>query len=557
MSGDDARSFDLIDRPWILARGLDGDIQELSLIDVFTRASELECLVGEVPTQVFALTRLLLAILHRSIEGPRDLDHWEELWQQAELPVDAVKGYVDRHRARFDLLHPRTPFLQVAELHTDKGETSELAKLIADVPNGRQFFTARPTRELSLDFGEAARWVVHCHAFDPSGIKSGAVGDPRVKNGKGYPIGTGWSGYLGGVLVEGATLRETLLLNLLAHSFGELHRWIAADRPAWERPPAGPQPASPDGVTPDENTDAGDRPPTGPLDLYTWQSRRIRLDWRDDMVTGALICNGDRITQQNRHHLEPHTAWRRSDPQEKKLKRPLVYMPDSHRPQRALWRGLQSLLPGAVSTQGKDAAPRLTPMVLNWLGLLADEVIGLDYPVRIRAIGMTYGSQNSVTEDITDDTLELGAHLLRSEATELVDVAIECVRAADAVARAVGTLAGSIALAKGGESDGPRTRAMELAYGHLDVEFREWLAKLAPDTDATTAQTEWHGRAKSCVGELGRDEIHNAPMVALTGRMVNGRLLTAAHAEARFYRELRAALPLAFVDTPSQNGSPA
>src|SRR5699024_2697574 len=66
---------------------------------------------------------------------------------------------------------------------------------------------------LPIPPGEAARWLVHCMAFDISGIKSGAVGDPRVKGGKGYPIGIGWSGWLGGLYFEGDTLFQTLMLN--------------------------------------------------------------------------------------------------------------------------------------------------------------------------------------------------------------------------------------------------------------------------------------------------------------------------------------------------------
>src|ERR1700759_1209858 len=130
MSGDDARSFDLIDRPWILARTLKGDVQELSLTTVIGRAHELECLVGDVSTQVFALTRLLLAILHRAVDGPEDLDEWEALWHQSELPLASVRDYLDQHRSRFDLLHSETPFLQVADLRTEKGDVSDLSKLI-------------------------------------------------------------------------------------------------------------------------------------------------------------------------------------------------------------------------------------------------------------------------------------------------------------------------------------------------------------------------------------------------------------------------------------------
>lgn len=557
MSGDDVRSFDLIDQPWIMARSLVGDVQELSLTDVIGRAHELECLVGDVPTQVFALTRLLLAILHRAVDGPRDLDQWEDLWRQPELPTASVKAYLDQHRARFDLFHPETPFFQVADLHTEKGDVSDLSKLIADVPNGRPFFSSRLSRELSLDCGEAARWVVHCHAFDPSGIKSGAVGDPRVKGGKGYPIGTGWSGYLGGVLAEGADLRETLLLNLLAESVDELYQWRGVDLPAWERPPMGPLAEPPDGADQDEDTDPGDRPPTGPLDLYTWQSRRIRLTWRGDRVMGVLICNGNRITPQNRHRHEPHTGWRRSEPQEKKLRKPVVYMPRTHEPQRAIWRGLQSLLPGAASSQGKGAALGLSPMVLRWLGELSEEVLGLDYPLRIRAIGMSYGSQNSVTEDVTDDTLALQALLLGRGATDLIGVALACVAAADGAARALGGLAGALAAAQGGDQDGPRDRARELAYSGLDIKFREWLAKLGPATDPVEAQEQWHRTARTSVETLGRAEIDRAPMSALTGRKVNGRLLTSAHAETTFYRDLRRAVPMAFDKTPLPDDSPA
>lgn len=545
MSGDDARSFDLIDRPWILARTLNGDVQELSLTDVVLHAHELECLVGEVPTQVFALTRLLLAILHRAVDGPADLDEWEDLWRQPELPSASVKAYLDQHRGRFDLLHPETPFFQVAGLHTQKGDVSDLSKLIADVPNGRPFFTSRLTRELTLDFAEAARWVVHCHAFDPSGIKSGAVGDPRVKGGKGYPIGTGWSGQLGGVLAEGANLRETLLLNLLAGSVDELYQRQTTDLPAWERPPLGPTAELPVGAT-DVDTDPEDRSPTGPLDLYTWQSRRILLDWHGDRVTGVLICNGNRITPQNRHRHEPHTGWRRSEAQEKKLRRPLVYMPRTHQPERAIWRGLQSLLPGATGGQGKDAASGLSPMVLRWVGELSMEVLGLDHQVRVRAIGMTYGSQNSVTDEITDDVLGLRSFLLGRNARDLIGVALACVGAADGAARALGGLAGGLASAQGGEPEGPRTRANELAYSELDPAFRQWLAGLRSDSEPVGAQAQWHRTARTRVEALGRDEIGRAPMAALTGRKVNGRLLTSAHVEATFYRDLRGAVPMAF-----------
>ena len=534
----DRTSTSLIDRPWLLARRLDGHVDELSLLDVFREAPRLTTLLGDVPTQIFALTRLLLAVLHRATDGPADIDGWKALWDTPELPVERIARYLDVHRERFDLCHPHTPFLQFADLQTAKGEVAELSKLVADIPNGRPFFSGRLDPDLSLSFGEAARWLVHCHAFDPSGIKSGAMGDPRVKSGKGYPIGTGWSGQLGGLMPEGQTLRETLLLNLVAREFDRL-ALSADDAPAWERPALGAAEDVPAGTV-------DPRPPTGPIDLYTWQSRRVRLFWQQDRVIGVLICNGDRSEPQNRHVVEPHTAWRRSEAQEKKLRRPLIYMPRGHDPKRAIWRGLRSILPATAGPQGPDAATALSPGVLEWVSHLTDLVIDPDHPMRIHALGMVYGSNNSVTDEIIDDALSLRAVLLRRDAQQVVGIAVACVEAAEQVARAIGQLAGNLASAAGGDPAGPRDRATETAFAELDVLFRAWLSSLGPDSNPTDEQVIWHRQAKRVAVTLSDDLMARAPAVAWVGRSVKGRLLTSNHALSWFHRDLHAAVPLAY-----------
>lgn len=172
--------------------------------------------------------------------------------------------------------------MQVAGLHTATGATSGLSKLIAEVPDGAPYFTTRAGDGLShVGPAEAARWVVHCQAFDPSGIKSGAVGDPRVKGGKGYPIGVGWCGNLGLVIAEGRDLAETLLLNLVLD-----HPSTAEDVPVWEREE--PLTAAVDPVLATRGRSHG------PVELLVWQSRRIRLIPRDDgNVVDALVWDVD------------------------------------------------------------------------------------------------------------------------------------------------------------------------------------------------------------------------------------------------------------------------
>ncbi len=538
MTQDQQLTFDLVHQPWIPCRERDGIVVEAGILHTFGRAHELAGLSGDVPTQTFALTRLLLAVLHGALDGPRDLDDWEKLWRAEELPVELIASYLSRYRARFDLLHPETPFMQVADLRTAKGEVSDLSKLIADVPNGVPFFTTRLGGPLSLSLAEGARWLVHCQAFDPSGIKSGAAGDPRVKGGKGYPIGVAWSGLLGGVLLQGRTLKETLLLNLLAADFAEHPRDPDVDRPLWEREPAGAA----------EEVEGG-RAPTGPVDLYTWQSRRIRLALAGDRITGVLIANGEKLTPQNKQHLEPHTAWRRSEAQERKPGvTGLVYMPREHDPDRAIWRGLESLLPGLSSRQKATGGGRaISPAVLEWLGHLSNtRAIEPGAPVQVRAIGMVYGSNSSVVDDIVHDTLALPALLAQRDAEALAGVAQSCVRAAEEAARAAGNLAGDLAAAAGGDGAGPRSRTIEGVHARLDPLFRTWLIGLGPQADPTGQQETWHREVADLVRDAGRDLLRDVPPACWEGRVVRGAVLTAAHAESRFWSSLRDALPLAF-----------
>lgn len=213
------------------------------------------------------------------------------------FPLDEIDSYSDRWLNRFNLFDDSAPFMQVTDLHTSNGGYSGLTKIISEVPPNDKFFTTRDgAGTTSLSFAEAARWLVHTHAFDVSGIKSGAVGDPRVKGGRGYPIGTGISGPMGIVIVEGKSLAETILLNLFLQDDPQ------QDVPVWERPP---QTATPDREHP---------VPTGCADLFTWQSRRVRLIADGDRVVDVLLCNGDKVEWKYLLHNDSTTAWRYSAP---------------------------------------------------------------------------------------------------------------------------------------------------------------------------------------------------------------------------------------------------
>jgi CRISPR system Cascade subunit CasA len=539
--------FSLIDEPWVLVLTQDGTTLEVSLLGLFRRAPQIREIVGEIPTQAFAILRVALAVFVRAVGGPPSAERWEALWEADEPPIVAVEAYLERHRERFDLFHPTAPFFQVAGLHTERGEFSGLEKLIADVPAGHQYFTTRAGRGLErISAAEAARWLVHLQAFDVSGIKSGAVGDPRVKGGKGYPIGQGFAGHLGGLYADGGNLWRTLLLNTVPVDHLGLERDIR-DRPTWEAEPAGPA----------EAADLAARP-FGELDLFTWQSRRVLLGGGPDSVTGVLVANGDRLTPQNLHRREPLSAWRRSVPQQKKLGVPVVYMPREHQPDRASWRGLHSLLP-LVAPRGKADGGQsfVTATVVEW----AATVLEATARVTLRTAGMVYGSNNSVVAEVIDDRLVVPVAVLSEQHPALAQAAVDAVEATEAAVRAAGYLAQNLARAAGAREpkllEGARDEAQRQAYAVLDGPYRAWLAGLDPDDDPLAQRETWHRQAATIVRAVGVALIEAAGPAAWVGREVflggGTRHLSTPEADRQFRRAVDQALPTTL--TPSEEAT--
>lgn len=543
-------SFDLTRCRWLPVRMRDGTETELSLRELFAQAANVQRLVGDVPTQEFALLRLLLAITHDAIKGPVDLDHWQELWD-AGLPVGEITAYLDDHQHRFDLLHPTEPFLQCTRLEI-AGEAGSLDRLVADVPNGAPFFTMRARGTPRLGFAEAARWLVHAHAFDTSGIKTGAKGDPRVKNGKVYPLGVGWAGNLGGILVEGDTLSETLLLNLIAFDTDNLRTDPNRDLPAWRHLSPGPGQLDPLELS---------RRPAGVRDLYTWQSRRVQLTYDAHGVTGAILAYGDRLAPHNMHQREPMTGWRRSPAQEKKLGLAQVYWPREHDPSRSAWRGLGALIAGRApgAEQRGEAAAIVRPRILDWAARLSVEGdLPASFLIRARLFGAVYGTQQSVIDEIIDDSVTMPVVLLRRENRRLGQEAIDAAADAETAVSLLGDFAADLAHAAGSETDPPKEAARSLGFSALDGPFRTWLAGLRPQDDPKQVRASWQRQAHRIVIRLGQEVLRDAGDAAWEGRVIHTKQgqelwLNASSADLIFRSRLRKALPLAATDSPDED----
>ena len=542
--------YNLLDEPWIPVRLLDGTIADVGLLELLRRTTEIADLACELPTQSIAIQRLVLAIAYR-VAPPRDARDWVRQWDEG-APTEQMIEYLERWRDRFFLFGGRFPFMQVADLRTAKDAVSGLEKLIADVPNGEQFFTTRHGRALAcIPPSEAARWLVHAQAYDPSGIRSGAVGDSQVKGGKGYPIGPSWCGHLGLVWLKGKDLDETLVLNLVPTDAAQLRgvesstEWGAC---SWE-------------VSEAESAVRGDYSlldPSGtPRDisiprLLTWHSRRVRLVGNREGVTGVVLAQGDKLAPQQMYRYEPQSLWRYSTPQSKKFKQD-VYMPRKYEAGRALWRNLPGTLPTVTTVQGVDKQPKqefLPSATLSFHYQLDNASIETTYPkvMRIQAVGVTYGPQESTFEDVYSDELTLSVAVMRVEREDLSAEIDRQVRLTEDVARDVGTLAANLARAAGesgdGAGDGARDRAKELFFSAVDNDFRAWLTQVDGLESARDVGRRWEHTLRQHAMDIQTELVRGASSSAIIGRKVGNGYMSVGFAENIFRAALNKCLPM-------------
>ena len=542
--------FNLLDEAWIPVRLLDGTIADVGLLELLRRTTDIADLACELPTQSIAIQRLVLAIAYR-VAPPGDARDWARQWDDG-APTERMIEYLERWRDRFYLFGGRFPFMQVADLRTAKDSVSGLEKLIADVPNGEQFFTTRHGRALAcIPPSEAARWLVHAQAYDPSGIRSGAVGDSQVKGGKGYPIGPSWCGHLGLVWLKGKDLDETLVLNLIPADAAGLRgvesstEWGAC---SWEA-------AEP------ENAVRGDYSlldPSGtPRDvsiprLLTWHSRRIRLVGDSSGVTGVVLAQGDKLAPQEMRLYEPQSLWRYSTPQSKKFKQD-VYMPRKFEAGRALWRNLPGTLPTVTTVQGVDKQPKqefLPSATLSFHYQLDNALIEATYPkvMRIQAVGVTYGPQEATFDDIYSDELTLSVAVMRVEREDLSAEIDRQVRLTEEIARDVGTLAANLARAAGesgdGAGDGARDRAKELFFSAVDTDFRTWLSQVDGHESARDAGRRWERALRQHATDIQAELVRGASSSAIIGRDTGRGYMNVGIAENYFRSALNKRLPV-------------
>lgn len=517
--------FSLLDNPWIKAVDAEGNQIMVGIRGVFDGSHEISFVQGDSPAQNYAVTRLLLAIFWRAhhpdtrVDPGEAFEHdewFEELCErlQGTGRDDAVLEYLQGFEDRFELTDVEHPFMQVADLHVSSGEIKHVTTIVPESQDS--YFSMRAGAERdSLSFDEAARWLVYLQAFDYSGIKSGAVGDSRVKRGKGYPIGTGWSGMTGGTLVVGDNLLDTLILNTPAEAILN-----ADDRPVWERNPDGPG----------ERSTVGENPfPQGAADLATWQSRRVRLHVEGDRVTGVVVSNGDRIPDAGANVFgDPMTPYRYSTNKSKKGKD--IYYPRPYDVDRTMWKALDALVVSETDGgfSGKEKAPK-RPRNLDSLALLSWQVDGIPSVLNVELVSVEYGPQASSVATTYSSQMSMPVIVLMEQAKYLRGEVREAAAVTTDAAVSLGQFMGNLGLAAGGDYEFG-SGATDRVLAELEPRFNAWLRNLADLTEEQAREPNdkldellenWQKTVRDAIDAQAKIALRGAGPRALVGRVLD------------------------------------
>lgn len=517
------KPFNLIDEPFIPVVTRDGPTT-LSLRDTLVDADSIIGIDMSRPPDAIALYRVLLAVVLDALGQPTSIQEWRAMFEAGRFDPERLNMYFIKYHDCF-YLDGDHPFYQVRELEPASGTWRSVALLRPEVASGNNvpLFSSDTEATLQpLTPAEAAVLLISCMAWDTAAIKTGAAGDPMVKGGKTTGNPTGPLGQLGAVLPRGRTLFDTLVLSVPVGTASE------EDLPAWRR---------------DWTPAWSQRQPKGVKELLTWQSRRIRLHEDDGVITAVTVAAGDRLLF-TPPDLEPHCLWRQVKPT-KNSPVSVSQRPVRHQPGRSAWRGMNALLSLKEHEGNSDAfSTSLALRQIGWAQWLGD-----DFPLDVLCVGVVYGNQSAVVEDVVADTIPLPLKALSDKDGEpLRDVLIDLVASAEGVRKAINDLDANIRRAEGGDAvpwdkgEHPGDSFM----GRLDSPTLRVLRGMQRDPDRYgEGMAAWQRVVWTDASRLANDILNGAAPTSIAGHRSGNRKepLRLSDAEGIFWHALNEALP--------------
>jgi len=352
--------FNLIDNPWIPCKFVDGAKTLISLQELFNNAGKIEDLDSDNPLVNGSLFRLLIAIIHRAVNGPVDIAAWKNLWVNAEFPPEIlllINSYLKKWHDRFFVFHKEYPFYQIPDLNEAKATTiAILAPQLASGANATLFNHCVDQYPMKISFDKAIRWVVAIQNFALGGLNTPYDSIRITKTNKsatGAPLAQAAL-----VIITGRTLYKTLLLNL--HQYNPFknipYKVSGDDKPIWER---------------NSYTLPEERMPNGLVDWLTYQPRAIKLvhENGEKYITKAILMVGEKLPKtEHRKNFETMIGFKKN--LKTKAKEPFSAI--NFTSQKAVWRDINVLL--------QTTEDRIRPKTMDWISdLIFYKNINLEY----------------------------------------------------------------------------------------------------------------------------------------------------------------------------------
>jgi CRISPR system Cascade subunit CasA len=363
-------SFNLITKPWIPCVTLSGKPLELSLSELFRKAHEMRGIEDENPLIVASIYLLLLAIIHRALNGPKGNKEWKNIWKRKAFD-QRIENYLGdkKQLEKFDLFSAKYPFFQtpdfkvVAKDNEANYKTTKLLDISAATGDNKTLFSHNlESDRMPIESKVAARLLLSSQQFSLFGLartySKYSGGDPVYQQSfMSAPL-------VGKVLTlfAGDNLFESLVLNLLVY---KADRPIGNDNdePVWEQ------------ITDLQGKLHKKQPVKGYLDLLTWKSRHIRLfpDSSGQKVEKIFFTQAYELPKPGEaRYVEHPLCWFTGKNEAYKFS-----------PQKAYWRDSSSLLrfsaepekqvPPLNIRQLSELIPNEPPRYLMLFGLANDK----------------------------------------------------------------------------------------------------------------------------------------------------------------------------------------
>ena len=340
--------FNLIDSPWLDVVDTSGGIHQLSIRELFEKCTEIKQLTHPSPVVFIAQHRLLLAILHRALNGPAHYGINAEWLEEGQFPKGHVEAYLDKWHERFELFHDVHPFYQVADSQEKVKSVASIAPDKASGTNKLLFDHSTDASPPELPIAEIVNLLLSRQVL---AIPEGAGYSPS-------PIGG-----TACVLANGNTLFETLVLNLVPY-IPERNEF---DSPVWEQAAL---------TTKDVRSGKAEHI-FGITQAYTWVSRSIKLEYSEDTnsVQVLLYAAGKKPDLATAMYQDPMVAY---DGGKKGDYRALSFRKD-----KSFWRDSHALIPC------KNITGYLPPETLVLAQNILNDELGRDQSIGVTVAGLT------------------------------------------------------------------------------------------------------------------------------------------------------------------------